>query len=78
MTTPAEAFAELKGRLDALEWAFFEITGRTLIIEHSDDGNGLYRFDDGSVSNGLPVSVDYAQTCVSRELEAVKESAASR
>lgn len=75
MTNPSEAFAELKGRLDALEWAFREITGRDLIVEQSEEDQ-RYVFLGGYAVTTLTAAQDHAQTLVGDAMAVVKNAAA--
>jgi hypothetical protein len=76
MTNVTEGTARMRGQMEALEWAYGEITHRDLVASRPDEnGAGVYRFDDGAESPTLPAAIDYGQTLVRFALNQLNQSA---
>lgn len=55
----------MRGQLEALEWAYAEVTDRDLITSRPDEnGSGVYVLDDGAEARTLPDAVVCGQTLV--------------
>lgn len=76
MTTPGEGFAHMRGKMEALEWAYGELTHRDLVTSRPDEnGTGVFVFDDGGESRTLPAAVDYGQVMVRFATNQLRQSA---
>lgn len=72
------AIAKLSGQLETFEWTYAELSDRDLIVSRPDEnGDGVWRFDDGREERTMAAAVDYAQTYVGHILHAVKRYAAT-
>lgn len=66
----------MRGQLEAAEIFYGDITERDLITSRPDEnGDGVYRFDDGGEARTLPLAVEHAHTLSRFAVNQLRQSA---